>query len=150
MTEPDPKTALREFREAPLKFYALRLVRRSKSIARKRSSSAYNQTSTKVIVPSIRLYEQNTQNPTILISTYEINDRTRRTVRQRAGATGVQKWPNRQGVRRRKHKGGRGSRHVVRRKGCPAQEARREKLTGTDCTHFSPLGRLGGGFCSSA
>jgi hypothetical protein len=41
MTEPDPKTALREFREAPLKFYALRLVRRSKSIARKRSSSAY-------------------------------------------------------------------------------------------------------------
>jgi len=49
-----------------------------------------------VIVPSIRLYEQNTQNPTILISTYEINDRTRRTVRQRAGATGVQKWPNRQ------------------------------------------------------
>jgi hypothetical protein len=44
------------------------------SIALKLSSSAYNRTSTKVIVPSIRFYEQNTQSPTTLISTYEIND----------------------------------------------------------------------------
>jgi hypothetical protein len=36
------------------------------SIALKRSSPAYIQTSPKVIVPSIRLYEQNTQNPTLL------------------------------------------------------------------------------------
>ena len=95
MTELDPKTTrLREFREAP--FEVLRPSSRQmvESIAVKRSSSAYIQTSTRVIVPSIRLYEQNTQNPILLISTSEINDRTRRTVRQRAGATGIQKWPN--------------------------------------------------------
>ena len=34
-------------------------------------------------------------------------------------------------------------------KGCPAQEARREQLTGTDCTHFSPLERFGGLFLAA-
>src|ERR1700746_2150804 len=108
------------------------------TVAFKRSSSTYIQTSTKVIVPSIRLYEQNTQNPILLISTYEINDRTRRTLCQRAGVTGVQKRPNRQGVRRSKRKGGRGSRHLVRRKDCPVQGTRREKLIGDGLSSIKP------------
>ena len=57
-----------------------------------------------------------------------------------SGLIRVQKWPRRQGVHRRKHEDGRGSRHAVRRKDCPTQGTCREKVTGTDCYHPTTAG----------
>jgi len=57
-----------------------------------------------------------------------------------SGLIRVQKWPKRQGVHRRKHEDGRGSRHAVRRKDCPTQGTCREKVTGTDCYHLTTAG----------
>ena len=67
-----------------------------------------------------------------------------------SGLIRVQKWPRRQGVHRRKHEDGRGSRHAVRRKDCPTQGTCREKVTGTDCYHPTTAGILGGCFVGVA